>query len=163
VTTMDEVSSARTGSASATGGRYVAVGIINTAFGYGVFAVLDLAFGDTVPYLGLLLVAHVVSVLEAFVLHKVLVFRVQGRWFRDLSRFWSVYLIALGVNLVTLPLLVEIVGLPVLLAQAVVLATLTGATFLAHRHYTFRRPAASSPQSRSGSWSPSSAHGGTLR
>jgi putative flippase GtrA len=131
----------------------VAVGAINTAFGYGVFAALDLTLGDTVPYLALLLVAHVVSVLEAFVLHKLLVFRVPGHWFRDLARFWSVYLVALGVNLVTLPLLVELVGLPVLLAQAIVLATMTGATFLAHRHFTFRRPAnalATDPPSRRG-------------
>src|SRR4051794_18887805 len=138
---MSDVGSARSGSASATGGRYVVVGAFNTAFGYGMFAILDLTIGDTVPYLALLLVAHVVSVLEAFVLHKVLVFRVPGRWFRDLTRFWSVYLVALGINLVTLPLLVELVGLPVLLAQAIVLATMTGATFLAHRHYTFSRPA----------------------
>jgi putative flippase GtrA len=138
--TMGAVGSAQSGTMSATGGRYVAIGAVNTAFGYGLFAALDLTLGDTVPYLALLLVAHIVSVLEAFVLHKLLVFRVRGRWLRDLARFWSVYLVALGVNLVTLPLLVELVGLPVLLAQAVIMATLTGATFLAHRHYTFRRP-----------------------
>ena len=103
--------------ATSTGSRYVVVGAFNTAFGYGLFAGLELLVGDRVPYLVVLVVAHVVSVLEAFLLHKLVVFRVRGRWWQDLARFWSVYLVALALNLVALPFLVEVVGMPVLLAR----------------------------------------------
>jgi putative flippase GtrA len=55
------------------------------------------------------------------VLQRWLVFRVSGRWWRDLARFWSVYLVALAVNMLALPLLVELVHLPVLPAEAIVM------------------------------------------
>lgn len=122
------------------GSRFVVIGVINTSFGFGLFAGLELGLGDRVAYLYLLLVAHVVSVLEAYVLQRTFVFRVVGRWWRDLARFWTVYLVVLGLNLVALPLLVEVGGLPVLPAQALVLVFMTAGTFLAHRTFTFRRP-----------------------
>lgn len=115
------------------------VGAINTVFNYSLFAMLVLALGTRIPYLILLLVSHVVSVVEAYVLQRRFVFRVQGRWFRDLARFWSVYLVALGVNVVVLPVLVEVLNLPVLLAQGLFLGFMTLGTFLAHTHFTFRR------------------------
>ncbi len=116
------------------------VGLVNTAFGFGLFAALEVAFGDAISYLYLLVVAHVVSVLEAYLLQRNLVFRVQGHWWRDLARFWSVYLVALCLNLVALPLPVEVLGLPVLPAQALVLLLMTTGTFIAHRTFSFRRP-----------------------
>jgi putative flippase GtrA len=124
------------------GTRFVLVGIVNTAFGFGLFAALELTFGDQVPYIYLLLVAHVVSVLEAYVLQRSLVFRVEGRWWGDLVRFWSVYAAALALNLLALPLLVEALGLPVLLSQALFLLLMTAGTFAAHRTFSFRRPSA---------------------
>ena len=130
----------RRGDLAGQGTRFVAVGVVNTAFGYGLFAILEITVGATIPYLYLLLVAHVISVLEAYVLQRRFVFQVQGLWLRDLLRFWSVYLVALAINVVALPLLVEVVELPVLLAQALILMTMTLGTFVAHRSYSFRRP-----------------------
>lgn len=116
------------------------VGAVNTVFGFGVFAGLQLTIGTHVHYLVILLIAHVVSVLEAYVLQRWLVFRVSGRWWRDLARFWSVYLVALAINLVALPLLVEIAHVSVLPAQAIVMLGVAMGTFVAHRSFTFRRP-----------------------
>jgi len=75
-----------------------------------------------------------------YVLQRWLVFRVSGRWWRDLARFWSVYLVALGINLVALPLLVEIVHLSVLPAQTIVMLGVALGTFVAHRSFSLRRP-----------------------
>jgi hypothetical protein len=68
-----------------------------------------------------------------YVLQRWLVFRVSGRWWRDLARFWSVHLVALAINLVALPLLVEIVHLSVLPAQTIVMLGVALGTFVAHR------------------------------
>jgi putative flippase GtrA len=122
--------------------RYLLVGGWNTVFGYGLFAALQLTLGDHVHYLVLLAVATVVAVLQAFVLYRTWVFEVSGPWLPDLARFSLVYLGAFVANLALLPLLVEVAGLPVLLAQAFVVAGTIAASFLAHRNFSFRRPAA---------------------
>lgn len=115
------------------------VGVVNSIFGFCVFAGLQLTIGGRVHYLVILLMSHVVSVLEAYVLARWLVFRVSGRWWRDLARFWSVYLVALVVNLVALPFLVEIVHVSVLPAQGIVMLATALGTYLAHRAFTFGR------------------------
>jgi putative flippase GtrA len=126
--------------------RFAMVGVLNSVFGFGVFAGLQLTMGGRMHYLVILVIAHIVAVLEAYVLQRWLVFRVTGRWWRDLARFWSVYLGALAINLVALPLLVEIGQVSVLPAQAIVMLGTALATFVAHRHFTFRRPRDSSDQ-----------------
>jgi len=130
--------------------RFALVGGINTVFGFGVFAGLQSTLGRHTHYLVVLIVAQVIAVLEAYVLQRWLVFRVHGRWWRELMRFSSVYTVALGVNLVALPLLVELVHLPVVWAQGIVLLVTALGTYLAHRNFTFRlsRAAVSRPNGR---------------
>jgi putative flippase GtrA len=120
--------------------RFFLVGVLNSAFSFGVFAALQVTLGRHVHYLVVLALSHVVGVLEAYVLQRWLVFRVSGRWWRDLAKFWSVYLVALGVNAVALPALVEILGVPVLLAQGAVMLAIAVGTFVVHQAFTFRRP-----------------------
>jgi putative flippase GtrA len=85
----------------------------------------------------------VVSVIVAFVLYRTLVFRVTGQVWRDLARFESVYLVSLGVNWVLLNLLTVVLGLPAILAQALVVGVIAVVSFFGHKHFSFRRSAAS--------------------
>lgn len=120
--------------------RYLAVGGWNTVSSYGLFVGLELAFGDAVHYLVLLVVTMVVSVLQAFVLHRVLVFRAtDGSWPGQLLRFSQVYAGAFALNLALLPLLVEVAGLPVILAQGMLVITTVTASFVGHRRWSFGR------------------------
>lgn len=119
--------------------RFGVVGVFNSAFSYSVFAGLQVTVGARVHYLVILAVSHVIAVLEAYVLSRWLVFQVRGRWWRELLRFWSVYLVALGINAVALPVLVEVAHLSVLLSQAIIMLCTAFGTFFAHRSFTFRR------------------------
>jgi len=94
-------------------------------------------------YLLALVCAHVVSVLIAFVLYRLAVFRVRGHVLKDLWRFETVYLTALGVNFVLLPVLVEIAHLPVLGAQGLIVLVTSVMSWLGHKHFSFRRAASS--------------------
>ena len=120
--------------------RFLAIGAFNTAFAFVVFAVLQILVGSAVGYLVVLLFAHVVGVLEAFVVYRLTVFRVRGNVLQDLVRFETVYLVALAVNLALLPLLVEVVGLEVLVAQGVIVVVTSLLSFFGHRDFSFRRP-----------------------
>ena len=94
-------------------------------------------------YLVALVFAHVVGVLFAFVLYRFVVFRVRGHVLADLWRFETVYLLALAVNFVLLPILVEIVHLPVLVAQALIVLVTSVMSWVGHKNYSFRRTASS--------------------
>jgi len=116
---------------------FLAVGAINTVVGYLSFAAFLVIVGQR--YLAALVCAHVVGVLFAFVLYRYLVFRVRGHVLADLWRFETVYLSALAVNFVLLPVLVEIAHLPVLLAQALIVFVTSVMSWVGHKHYSFRR------------------------
>ena len=121
---------------------FLVVGAVNTVVGFLSFAAFLLLVGQR-RYLAALVCAHVVSVLIAFVLYRFVVFRVRGHVLADLWRFETVYLSALAVNFVLLPVLVEIAHLPVLLAQALIMLVTSLMSWVGHKHYSFRRSASS--------------------
>lgn len=121
--------------------RFVIVGGINTAVGYGAFALIYFLWGATLGYLGTLLCAHLVASSLAFFLYRRWVFQVRGRAVLDYVRFQSVYLASLGVNIALLPVFVELLGWNVYLAQAVVLIVTVVGSFVGHKTFSFRRPA----------------------
>ena len=126
---------------------FLVVGAINTVVGYlpsspGSWTVGE-RWGRPWSYLAALACAHVVSVLFAFVLYRFVVFRVRGHVLSDLWRFETVYLSALAVNFVLLPVLVEIAHLPVLLAQALIVFVTSVMSWVGHKHYSFRRRSSS--------------------
>ena len=121
---------------------FLAVGATNTVVGYLSFAAILLLLGQRL-YLVALVSAYVISVLIAFVLYRSLVFRVRGHVLRDLWRFVTVYLLALAINFVALPVLVELAHLQVLLAQALIVLITSVMSWVGHKHYSFRRPSSS--------------------
>jgi len=121
--------------------RFVIIGGFNTVFGYVLFAILQLTVGDVIGYLGSLYGSYVVAVVVAFFLHRGFTFRVRGTGnvFIDLLRFASVYVVSLVVNTIALPILVEIVGLDPLVAQALTVFVTTMISYFGHKFFSFRR------------------------
>ncbi|HEX7537103.1 MAG TPA: GtrA family protein [Dermatophilaceae bacterium] len=121
---------------------FLVVGTVNTVVGFLIFAGFLALFGQQ-RYLVALVCSHVVAVLIAFVLYRFVVFRVRGHVLADLWRFETVYLSALAVNFLLLPLLVEFAHLPVLLAQALIVFVTALMSWMGHKHYSFRRSGSS--------------------
>jgi putative flippase GtrA len=61
----------------------------------------------------------------------------------DLWRFVTVYLSALVVNFVLLPVLVEIAHLRVLVAQALIVFVTSLMSWVGHKNFSFRRASSS--------------------
>jgi len=118
---------------------FMGVGAFNTLMGAVFFVTLELTLGRLLGYLVVLLMAHVLSVLCAFGLHRRLVFRVTGNVLVDLVRFEMVYLSGLAINMVLLPVLVEVVQLPVILSQFLIVSVTALVSFFGHKHFSFRR------------------------
>jgi putative flippase GtrA len=136
---------------------FLAVGGINTVVGFGIFVACSVTIGHAVDHrfgkvAGALVtvgISHVLSVLFAFVMHRRFVFRVRGHVLRDLARFESVYLTALAINAVALPVLVEL-GMSRIPAQAIIIASTTFLSYFGHRHFSFRRAGAATQDETSG-------------
>lgn len=121
--------------------RFLAVGVVNTATGYAVFALLFLLLENRVHYLGIALLAHAISVCIAFANHRYLVFRSQAPWVGEFVRFNLSLVGMLAVGLAALYVLVDLGGLYPLLAQAIATPFIVALTYLVHRFFSFRRPA----------------------
>jgi putative flippase GtrA len=122
---------------------FLIVGTVNTVVGFLWFAFFDFAVGRWAGPYGYFLTlgcAHVLSVLCAFVLYRRFVFRVRGHVWRDLARFETVYLVALGVNAALLALFVTFLHFQPLIAQALIVFATTLISFFGHRDFSFRRP-----------------------
>lgn len=128
--------------------RFVMVGGFNTVFGYGLYVGLyALAFSTMrFGYLWSLVGSYAISITLAFFLYRRFVFRVSGRVRRDFVAFVSVNALAIGSNLLLLPFLVEVVGVPPLPAQGLTLVCTTLITYFGHRDVSFRRSPAVQPR-----------------
>jgi putative flippase GtrA len=122
------------------------VGAVNTIVGFGLFVAFAVSLGRWVDgllgtlagSLATLVASHVLAVLFAFTLYRRFVFKVEHHWWRDLARFESVYLVALGINAVSLPIAVH-AGADRIVAQAIITLALTVLSYIGHRNFSFRR------------------------
>ncbi len=123
--------------------RFLIVGGINTAFGLSVFPALVWLLGQR-HYLVALAISQVTSLLLAFTLHKLFVFRSHGRLLVEFVRFASFYVGVYAVNWAMLPFLVEVAHVPPIFAQWGFAAVVLVGSYFWHSRVTFR-PASGAP------------------
>lgn len=124
--------------------RFVIVGGFNTAFGYALFVAIELTIGKHAGYLVSLYGSYAIATIVAFALHRHFTYRVTGTGniVIDFLRFQSVYVVSLIINTIALPVLVELVHLPALVAQAMIVVVTTLVSYFGHKLFSFRRAAA---------------------
>jgi hypothetical protein len=110
-----------------------------------VFAAGWLAGSGAIPYPLLALIANAVQAGLTYQLYRRGVWQVPGQGFRGFLRFYAGGLWALAFVLFGLPLLVEVVGVPVLLAQAILLVAIPLLNYQLQRFWTFRQRRAAPP------------------
>lgn len=119
--------------------RFLLAGAANTAFGLAIYPLLLWS----VPvfhrhYLIALGIAQAVSLCFAFATYKLGVFRTRGNVAREFGAFSSFYLFNYAANWAALPLLVELGGVPPLVAQLAFTAALILGSWFWHNRITFR-------------------------
>lgn len=92
--------------------KYVLVGAWNTLFGYVLYAsitwVLDSCFHVPYSYMYSFVLSNFISISQAFVAHKYLVFKTKGNFWREYRKGWMVYGTTALVSLMALPFAVEL-------------------------------------------------------
>ncbi len=118
--------------------RYLLVGGYNTVFGYALFVLLLMLFKDRIHYLAALVVSHVISVTNAYLAYKFLVFKTRGKWLHEFGKFNAVYLAVLAINLVALPAMVELLSIRPAMGQAWFVVVTVVVSYLGHKHFSFK-------------------------
>ena len=121
---------------------FLVVGGINTVVGTLWFALFDGLIGTRLNGFGrypAVALTYVVAILCAFVLYRILVFRVRGHALRDLGRFSLVHVTAFVINVVLLAVFVTGMGRPALASQCLILLVTTALSWFGHTNYSFRQ------------------------
>lgn len=118
-------------------GRYLVVGLFNTAVGYVLFLIVHALAGPSMPILVVLGISFFLSVCNAYLWQRRLVFRSKASWRREFPRFTLVNLAGLLMNSVLLVALIGF-GMEATVSQAVCVLAVTIATYWAHKAFSFR-------------------------
>jgi putative flippase GtrA len=130
-------------------GRYLAVGLVNTAFGYGTFAGLTALLTPHVPfaYVPASVISSFLNISFSFLSYKWLIFKTKGNYLREWSRCVVVYGGTSLIGALILPITVLLVrhltssdrSAPYV-AGALLMAATTVAGFLGHKNFSFATP-----------------------
>jgi putative flippase GtrA len=115
--------------------RFVVVGVSNTLLSTGVFAAL---FHLGVHYLLASSIAFALGALNSYALNRRWTFKSRARRAPELARFVCVQAVGLGVDLALLAALVELLGIPHVVAQVLVFPVASVVTFGLSRQWAFR-------------------------
>jgi len=115
--------------------KFIFVGVFNTALSYGIF----LIFLGYASYIGALIIAHIIGVLNSFIWNKYWTFRSNELRIDEFLKFNSVYIIYFIVNAILLTLLVNNFNLSPQKAQLIALPLLTVVSFAGQKYWSFRK------------------------
>ena len=128
-------------------GRYLVVGIWNTAFAYGTFALFTALLDRYMPasYLAASPISSVLNITVSFLGYKWFVFKTQGNYLREWARCLMVYSGGILLGLALLPPTVFLVsyltGNPraaPYIAGALLLGVQVILSFLGHKTFSFK-------------------------
>jgi len=116
---------------------YLLIGIWNTIFGYSVFVALYFIFAAYIHYMVIWAASTVLAITNAYIGYKAFVFRTKGNYLREYLRFYVVYSGSMGLNIILLPLCVELLKITPPLAQAGIIVISVVFNYLGHKYYSF--------------------------
>jgi len=117
--------------------NYLLVGIWNTVFGYSVFLALYFYFGAQVHYLLIWLISTILSITNAYIGFKSFVFKTSGNYLHEYFRFYVVYSGSMVLNLVLLPLGVEVLRISPPITQIGIIFIGAFVNYLGHKRISF--------------------------
>jgi putative flippase GtrA len=118
--------------------RFLLAGAWNTAFGYGVFVLL-FYLPLKLHYIIILILSNIIAITNAYFCYKVFIFKTRGNYAREYFRFYGVYGITFGINLLLLPVFVEILKIHPVISQGILLALTIFGSYFGHKHISFKK------------------------
>jgi putative flippase GtrA len=129
--------------------RYLVVGVWNTLFGYGTYALFTALLAPVVPhsYVVALVLSSLLNITVSYFGYKWFVFKTKGNYLREWMRCVAVYSSGIVVGACLLPIVVYILRHGTRFQAAApylggALLTIFGVlyNFLGHKNFSFRQP-----------------------
>ncbi len=118
--------------------RYIAVGGWNTVFGLASFTLLYWLFSKAVNYLLILVASNVVSITNAYICYKFLVFRTRGNYLREYLRFYVIYGAAFLGNIALMFILVSYLKMNPIASQGIIMFFIFACSYFGHKYFSFK-------------------------
>jgi putative flippase GtrA len=131
---------------------YLVIGVWNTIFGYAIYAlftyILD-RYAVRFSYMYAYFFGNIISITQAFVAHKYIVFKSKGNFFEEYKKCWIVYGSAILISLFLLPIFVYFSSLILpdryqtfdkYLGGIVTTGIVAVVSFIGHKNITFCAP-----------------------
>jgi len=119
--------------------RFLIAGGVNTLVGFLVYPLLYLALSPIgFGYIQILLAAQIPCITFSFATNKYFVFRTKGNLKKEYLKFIVFYAVILLINLIFLPILVEIFGVSPIISQTLFVALTIVTSFFWHNFITFK-------------------------
>jgi len=128
-------------------GRYLMVGVWNTLFGYGMFALFTAVLTPIVPYsyMWASFFSSLLNITVAFLGYKWFVFKTKGNYLREWLRCVAVYGSGIATGLIALPVLVTLIrrnthffSQAPYIAGAILTAVTVVYSFVGHKRFSFK-------------------------
>ena len=118
--------------------RFGIFGGLNTIIGFISYPFLYLFFNTTFSYIEILYISFFISTHFAFLTTKYYVFRSSGRILKQYIKFMLFHLIILGLNLIFLPIFVEVLLIHPSISQIIFSVILMLLSYFWHLKITFK-------------------------
>lgn len=118
--------------------RFILVGGYNSVFSYGVFFTLNHLLQNSLHYLFILTITHLISISNSFFNFRFFVFQSRGNVAKEYAKVFTVYLGYFACNSIMLFILKELLNINILLAQLICMITLAIATYFVHKKFSFK-------------------------
>jgi len=117
---------------------YIIVGTWNTVFGYAIFALLYYLLSSRLHVDVILVLSYALSIANAYIGYRHVVFRSTGSMARELPRFTAVYAVTLAANLVVLPMALHWLAWNAYVVQGLFTVVIVALSYFGHKYFSFR-------------------------
>jgi putative flippase GtrA len=119
--------------------RFLIAGGVNTAVGLLVYPFLYLFLEPfNVGYIKVLFLATIISVTFSFLTNKYYVFKTKGNLKKEYFKFFIFYGLYFSINLICLPLLVEVLKITPIISQTLFSIFIILTSYFWHNYVTFK-------------------------
>ena len=118
--------------------RFFLAGVLNTTIGLLTYPLLYISLESyDLHYLTILVITYIITITISFLSNKLFVFKTEGRYLIEFSKFFTFHFVHFLINLAILPIMVEYANMNPIYAQPIFAIIVIVSSYFWHKNITF--------------------------